>query len=212
MDDPDDGRPGTGAPAGPGRGPGLRERKKHRTRQAIQHHALRLFTEQGYEATTVEQIADAADVSPSTFFRYYPSKEDVILQDEYDPLWRAALIARPADEPPLEAVMNSLLGLLPEVLSHEGIDIRSRLRLTLEVPALRGRIIQNTAESTAVLAEALAIRAGRDEPDYEDRVLAAACVGVCVVAILDWAKAPEQDAEPLVRRAFAVIDTGATTR
>ena len=66
--------------------PGLRERKKQKTRWAIQEHALRLFAEQGYEATTVDQIAAAAEISPSTFFRYFPTKEDLVIEDEYDAL------------------------------------------------------------------------------------------------------------------------------
>ena len=66
--------------------PSLRERKKAQTRAAIQTHALRLFREQGYDATTIEQIIEAADVSETTFFRYFPTKEDVVLQDDFDPL------------------------------------------------------------------------------------------------------------------------------
>src|SRR5689334_23855993 len=84
--------PGTGriegmteiAGASQDRPDGLRERKKARTRAAIRRHALRLFRANGYQRTTVEQIAAAAEVSVSTFFRYFPTKEDLILQDDMD--------------------------------------------------------------------------------------------------------------------------------
>src|SRR6266699_428029 len=89
------------APAAPR--PGLRERKKARTRAAIREHALRLFREQGYSATTVDQIAEAADVSPSMFFRYFPTKEDVVLQDELDILAAGAFESQSLDLSPVAA-------------------------------------------------------------------------------------------------------------
>ena len=86
---------------------GLRERKKAKTRAAIQRHALRLFREQGYEATTVEQIAEAAEVSPSTFFRYFRTKEEVALYDDLDPLFIAAFEAQPAELSPVQAMRQT---------------------------------------------------------------------------------------------------------
>src|SRR5690242_4622205 len=87
--------------------PGLRERKKEKTRRTIQEHALRLFAEQGYDATTIEQIAEAAEVSPSTLFRYFPTKEDIVVQDDYDPLLVERLIAQPPEVPPVRALRNA---------------------------------------------------------------------------------------------------------
>src|SRR6201999_4460966 len=94
--------PASGEPAG------LRERKKARTRAAIRQEALRLFREQGYHATTVEQIAAAAEVSPSTFFRYFPTKEDVVLQDDMEPLLIEALEQQPLEMGIVAAVRAAL--------------------------------------------------------------------------------------------------------
>ena len=82
---------------------GLRERKKIKTRQAIRREAFRLIDENGYATTTVEQIAEAAEVSPSTFFRYFPSKESLLLADDLDPLILAAFEAQPPDLSPTQA-------------------------------------------------------------------------------------------------------------
>src|ERR1700735_778309 len=87
---------------------GLRERKKARTRATIRAEALRLFREQGYHATTVEQIAAAAEVSPSTFFRYSPTKEDVVLQDDMEPLLAEAIEHQPPELGVVAAVRASL--------------------------------------------------------------------------------------------------------
>src|SRR5215469_7353234 len=87
---------------------GLRERKKAKTRAALQQHALRLFQQQGYDATTVEQIAEAAEISPSTFFRYFPTKEDVVLYDDVDPILFAAFEAQPAELNPIQAMRRAL--------------------------------------------------------------------------------------------------------
>ena len=85
-----------------------RARKKAATKQSIQEHALRLFMEKGYDATTVEEIAAAAGVSHMTFFRYFPRKEEVVEYDEYDPLMEDLIVARPPDEPPLVAVHQAI--------------------------------------------------------------------------------------------------------
>src|SRR5438552_19010789 len=82
---------------------GLRERKKAKTRAAIQRHALQLFREQGYEATTIEQIAQAAEFSPSTFFRYFRTKEDVALSDDLDPQFMSSFEAQPTQLTPVPA-------------------------------------------------------------------------------------------------------------
>src|SRR5579862_763133 len=87
---------------------GLRERKKARTRASLREHALRLFREQGYTATTVEQIAAAAEVSPSTFFRYFPTKEDVIWQDDMDTRMVEAFERQPAELSPLAAMRAAI--------------------------------------------------------------------------------------------------------
>ncbi len=91
--------------------PGLRERKRLETLHRIQEEALRLFDEQGYDATTIEQIAEAAGVSPSTFYRYFPVKEDVVVQDEYDPLIVEVFESQQEGTAPLEALRAVLAAL-----------------------------------------------------------------------------------------------------
>jgi AcrR family transcriptional regulator len=167
--------------------PGLRERKKIQTRQAIRHAAYRLFADQGYDGTTVEQIAAAADVSASTVFRYFPTKEDIVLSDEYDPLMEAALRARPAGEPFVESVRQAVVGLIREMYATERLDLLARMRLVRDVPAIRARMGENMQLSCGMVARALAERDGGGD-EFELRVVASALLAAWSEAIMAWAE------------------------
>ncbi len=146
------------APAAPR--PGLRERKKARTRAAIREHALRLFREQGYAATTVDQIAEAADVSPSTFFRYFPTKEDVVLQDDLDVLASAPSRSSPPDLSPVAAFRAAARQAFAALDEDDLAKLRETARLTLTVPELRARAMDEYSRTIGVIAEAAAETVG----------------------------------------------------
>src|ERR1039457_98749 len=129
---------------------GLRERKKARTRASLREHALRLFREQGYQATTVEQIAAAAEVSPSTFFRYFPTKEDVVLRDDYDTVLMEVFLAQPPELSPLQATRSAIRAMASAVtsLSAEERELEQvRMALTFSVPEVRARWMEEFARA-----------------------------------------------------------------
>ena len=172
---------------------GLRERKKARTRAAIREHALRLIREQGYNATTVEQIAEAAEVSPSTFFRYYPTKEDVVLQDDFDTLVFEALEAQPKGTPPIEAFRAAFAAVYAALTPTQIDEFRELAALTLAVPELRARTLDEFSRMIERIAEAVARRAGRDPDDLAVRTLAGAVVGVVSSTMLPLRSDPSTD-------------------
>jgi AcrR family transcriptional regulator len=165
---------------------GLRERKKRKTKAAIQREALRLFRKKGYEETTVEEIAAAAEISPSTFFNYFPSKEDVVIYDEYDPQVFAGLIATP-DEP-LETSMRRIIATFGGVFEADHDAIFERAKLTLEVPELRARIWEELEKARDMFAAVIASRTGRDVGDFEVRVVAMVFVAAVFEAALEWVR------------------------
>jgi AcrR family transcriptional regulator len=172
-----------GHPGQPGTAkPGLRERKKARTRAAIREHAFRLFRDQGYDATTVEQIAEAAEVSPSTFFRYFPTKEDVVLQDDLDLLWLEAIQEQPPEMSPIAAMRAGVHAAFARMGEAEWAQMHEMTQLAMTVPAVRARMLAELARTTQALAEALAERTGRDPSDFAVRTLAGAVVGVAMSA------------------------------
>jgi AcrR family transcriptional regulator len=168
--------------------PSLRERKRTRTRLMIQAEAMRLFAAKGYDATTVEEIAEAAAISPRTFFRYFPTKEDVVLWDEYDPQIGDLLAARPAAEPPAEtlrAIIREALGGLQE---RDRDELLTRTRLLRLVPELRARFLELQAEAGEMMVSLFPDRAECTD-ELELRVTAAALNAVVVTAIDQWEKA-----------------------
>lgn len=164
----------------------LRERKKARTRASIREHAVRLFREKGYQETTVEQIAAAAEVSPSTFFRYFPTKEDVILQDDMDARLLELLARQPADMPPLAAIRAAVREAVSSFDEAEMAQFRATTELMMTVPEIRARAMDEFARTIEVIAEAIGQRVGRSPQDMAVRVFAGAVVGVIMSVSLPW--------------------------
>ena len=165
---------------------GLRERKKARTRAALREHALRLFREQGYQRTTVEQIAAAAEVSPSTFFRYFPTKEDLVLQDDMDTRMVEAFERQPAGLGPVAAVRGAIRETLESYNEADLEVIRQTTTLTMTVPEVRARAMDEFGRTIAVISEALAKRSGRPADDLAVRTVAGAIIGVIMSITMPW--------------------------
>jgi AcrR family transcriptional regulator len=172
--------------------PGLRERKKAKTRASIQAHALRLFAKQGYHATTVEQIADAAEVSPSTFFRYFPTKEDVVLYDQFDPQLIEAFLAQPAELSPVAAVRRAMQFVFEHAPAAETALEFQRHELARSVPELRARMLDGFVSGLELFSDALAKRTGRETDDIAVRTLAGAIIGTGLAAMLAGEGRPEE--------------------
>ncbi len=188
---------------------GLRERKKRKTRESIQREAMRLFQQQGYEETTIEQIAAAVEVSPSTFFNYFPTKEDVVLYDAYDPMIASLLSERPAGEP-LSVAVGAVLETMAGIFDRDRDVLFARARLWIEVPELRARLWQELERGQAFLAEIVAARSGRDADDFELRVTVMVVVMAAMEAMREWVRhGGDGSFVGFVRRAMEVVDAGA---
>jgi AcrR family transcriptional regulator len=182
-------QPSPPQPLSPGLQPGggglsLRERKKLETRLAIQDQALRLFVTQGYDATTVDQVAEAAGVSPATFFRYFPTKEDAVLFDALDPVMIEILMAQPASMRPLAALRGTLTQMLEQISPEQKDRELIRQRLVGSVPELRARQLDEMAKGIELLADAMADREGLERGHPRSRAWAGAVVGVVMALYL----------------------------
>jgi AcrR family transcriptional regulator len=208
------GEPGTGTSVdelGARGADGLRERKKAQTRDSLVECALDLFERQGYDTTTIEDIAAAANVSPRTFFRYFDSKLDVVRtpkQDDHPGL--VALVAlRPADEGAVTAIHAVLRTMLLETLVGDPVAIRL-IRVMLTTPSLRAAALDHFHEHTGELAAACAARMGAAPGALAPQVVAAA-VGTTLWTVVDRWVAEGAQADrivPMVDEAFGLLTAG----
>jgi len=161
--------------------PDWRQRKKTATRDRIRASALRLFREQGYDATTVEQIAAAAGVSHMTFFRYFPAKEDVALSDSYDPMIAAQLAQTPASWPLVQRIRAVLVQGLQRVYDTDRDALLAQNTLIVSTPVLRERLWASQMATQQHILQALDPR-----PSFQTRVIVAACLAAASTAVLTW--------------------------
>jgi AcrR family transcriptional regulator len=184
---------------------GLRERKKAKTRAAIRQHALRLFREQGYPATTVEQIAAAAEVSPATFFRYFPTKEDVILQDDFELVTLGALEAQPPQLSPIAAFRAAAAQSL-EAMNPEDIQrFHDTVEMTMMIPEVRARALDEFSRTIDQIATGLARRVGRDPADFAVRTLSGAIIGVIMSVTMPWVLSDRVEVADMFERIDAAL-------
>ena len=180
--------------------------KSERTREQLLAAALELFTSQGYHETTVAQIAARVGVSEMTFFRHFPSKEDSLLADPYDPLIAAAVAEQPREWDVLRRVVQGVRAAWHAVPEPAGAQVRLRVRIAAQTPSLRAAIWRNTEATEQVIVAAL-------EADGTDRLAAraasAAVLAGITAALLEWAATDEGELGPMVDRVLALFENEA---
>jgi AcrR family transcriptional regulator len=188
----------------------LRDRKKDLTRRSIQAEALRLFVEKGFEATTVDEIAAAAEVAPRTFFRYFPTKDEVVFWPAYLSLLPELVDARPDGEPAAEAVCHGIVDGLSTFYDQDRDRVLERLKLAFRTSALQPRLRQQQANSALGVTRILAARLGARPDDLEIRAIAAAIAAALWVAAEEWqAHDGREDLGALIERALRTVLVGA---
>jgi AcrR family transcriptional regulator len=191
-------------------GTGIRERKKQRTRQALRQAAARLFLERGFEATTIADITAAADVAPRTFFSYFQTKEDVVLDEAAQRFAKAqkTLQQRPQGEPLLAAFRRAALEIAADLQTQSEQD-RAMARVIRTTPAIQARIRERTGQWEEQLAAMLAEERNAPPGDLDSHVVAAALVGVLrSVQRVAVAAEMQLDLPALMDHAFDLLESG----
>lgn len=181
---------------------GLAVRKKERTRRQLAEAAAALFAERGYAGTTIDDIAAAVDVSPRTFFRYFPTKEDLVVAIGATglDLFLEALRNRPPQEP-LQVALREAIAQSLAPGWEDTAKVRSFLTLLRETPALRARWLEEAYGNRNLMAEVIAARTDTDPSDLRNLLIAGAITLTINTALQMWADQEEEpDASSFVYR------------
>lgn len=180
-----------------------RPAKRERTLAALVEHGLDLFERQGYDETTIAQIATAAGVTEMTFFRYFPAKEHLLLDDPYDPVLTAAIAAEPAALPPFVRAVRGIRSAWRALPEPEAPIIRRRVRIAARTESLRGATWRSTGNTErAIVAQLVADGATPEEA----RVAAASVLAALVAGLYTWADADGGTLADAIERALDVIE------
>lgn len=193
---------------------GLRERKKRQTAQRIEAAALDLFERDGFEATTVEAIAAAADISPRTFFHYFATKDDVVLADYADRLARVTDVLReqPSGTSPWRALTTSFRAVAADY-EHERMTLLRRFRIMASTESVFARSLQLQAGWEDAVTSVLDSHVGGAGRQHPTRLLATSAVAAMRAAMHDWIAGGAADSLPdLVQQYFDHLSDGLDRR
>jgi len=185
--------------------PGLRERKQQQTRERLKRAAMALFLERGFEATTIDDIAAAAEVSRRSFFHYFASKEDVVAawQENAASTLTAEIVARPADEPMLTAAENAIAAAIKRI---DPAETAAMSRLKRDNPALQARDQLKYEKLERALADGLARRGRTKSDQMKARLVAMIATGAMRVGGESWiGDGAREKPEAFVKRTFDAI-------
>src|SRR5262249_50194027 len=169
---------------------------------------MRLFLEKGFDETTIEDIAEAVEISPSTFFNYFPSKEDVVFEDELDPLVLAAFDAQPPHTNPVRRLRLAMRAVFGHLTPEQDRMMRDRMHLMATTPELRGAMLSQFASIVDQISHLLGPRIGRKRDDFLVHNIAGAVLGVHLSAMLAIIDDPKADMINVVDDALAHLEAG----
>ncbi|MFS8201387.1 TetR/AcrR family transcriptional regulator [Streptomyces sp. CWNU-52B] len=172
----------------------LRARRRAETQHAIQAHAVRLFTEHGYDATTVDDVASAAGVSPMTLYRHFPTKEHLVLLDQQGKLIAERISASSADQSQISRIGGALIDWARTVtagsrgaeLTADTQFLLALLRLMIVTPALRAKHLDNHYTLQKAIVGALTDEGTDPDTLFHTEVVASACLAAMHTALVRW--------------------------